>query len=519
MTPYYTGPVPRPSLTQKFLARRSRRWLLGASTAMLAAALVATAVHGHAATAPSATTPASQIAALPSFAPLTEKVAPAVVTVATVLKANAPDAEEGAPFPSFPPGSPFEEFFRRFMDPNAPGSPMARPRGPVRGLGSGFIIDPTGYIATNNHVVGGADKITVILHDGTQLEATLAGRDPKTDLALLKIEYDKPLPTVSFGNSDTARVGDWVVAVGNPFGLGGTVTTGVVSARGRSIGSGSFDDYIQIDAPINRGNSGGPTFNLQGEVIGVNTAIYSPNGGSVGIGFAIPANIAKPVLEQLKDKGKVVRAWLGVHVQEVTPDIAESLGLKSRGGALVASVVADSPAAKAGVKIGDVILSLDGRDVEKVQALPRAVAQSKIGDTHEITVWRDGKTVTLNATLAEMPDEPKIAALPPGGDGALGQAKLGLALAPLNDETRAHFGIGLEVKGVVVTDVKLDSPAAEKGLEPGDVIVRVGSEPATSPAKVVEKVAEAEKAKRPAVLLLVNRRGNDRYVAVPLPRA
>jgi len=519
MTPYYTGPVPPLGLTRRFLASRTRRWLLGASTAMVAATLVATAVHGRPATAESPTTPAAPMASLPSFAPLTEKVAPAVVTVATVLKASAPGAEEGAPFPGFPPGSPFEEFFRRFMDPNAPGSPMAKPRGPVRGLGSGFIIDPKGYIVTNNHVVGDADKITVILHDGTQLDAALAGRDAKTDLALLKVETDKPLPTVAFGNSDTARVGDWVVAVGNPFGLGGTVTTGVISARGRTIGSGPFDDYLQIDAPINRGNSGGPTFNLQGEVIGINTAIYSPNGGSVGIGFAIPANIAKPVLDQLKDKGKVVRAWLGVHVQEVTADIAESLGLKNHAGALVASVVAGSPAAKAGVKIGDVILSLGGRDVEKVQALPRAVAQSKIGDAHAIKVWREGKTVLLNATLAEMPDEPKIAALPPGGDGALGQAKLGLALAPLNEETREHFGIGPEVKGVVVTDVQLDSPAAEKGLEPGDVIVRIGSEPATTPTKVIEKVAEAEKAKRPAVLLLVNRRGNDRYVAVPLPRA
>ncbi|HJS32758.1 MAG TPA: Do family serine endopeptidase, partial [Alphaproteobacteria bacterium] len=315
------------------------------------------------------------------FADLAERLLPAVVNISTTQTVRqdrnqqqgpqqGPQGERrrGPEVPQFPPGSPFEEFFREFFD--RQGRPDAPPRR-TQSLGSGFVIDSTGYVVTNNHVIAEADEIKVILHDDTQLAAKVIGRDPKTDLAVLKVEPSKPLTAVKFGNSDQTRVGDWVVAIGNPFGLGGTVTAGIVSARARDINAGPYDDFIQTDASINRGNSGGPMFNLAGEIIGINTAIYSPSGGSVGIGFAIPANLAKPVIDQLRVSGKVRRGWLGVQIQSVTDEIAESLGLNKARGALVARVTENSPAAKGKIESGDVILKFDGKDVTEMRRLPR----------------------------------------------------------------------------------------------------------------------------------------------------
>src|SRR5271154_1590411 len=340
--------------------------------------------------------------------------------------------------PTFP--TPFDEFLRRFFDQQNPtGQQHLFPQMPGGqahriALGSGFIIDPSGYVVTNSHVVGGASKVEVTLQDDSKYPAKIIGRDPKTDIALLKIKADKPLPYVSFGDSSSAQVGDWVMAVGNPFGLGGTVTTGIISARGRDIHSGPFDDFLQIDAPINRGNSGGPTFNLDGQVIGINTAIYSPNGGSVGIGFAVPSNLAKTVVAQLEEHGKVSRGWLGVQIQEVTTAIASSLGLQGEHGALVAVVTPDSPGAKAGLKQGDVILTFNGSEVNHLHDLPRLVAESAPDTAAKLKVWRNGQPVELHATLGELPNNEQVASAADGQDqdeSARADA-LGMHLASLN---------------------------------------------------------------------------------------
>src|SRR5438552_3680503 len=354
---------------------------------------------------------------LQSFAPLVKKVSPAVVNI-SVTQSGASDTTAEEPEQGSPDfrNSPFDEFLRRFFDqqnpngqrhlfPQIPGGQAHR-----IALGSGFIIDPSGYVVTNSHVVGDASKVEVTLQDDNKYPAKIIGRDPKTDIALLKINADKPLPYVSFGDSTAAQVGDWVMAVGNPFGLGGTVTTGIISARGRDIHSGPFDDFLQIDAPINRGNSGGPTFNLEGDVIGVNTAIYSPNGGSVGIGFAVPSNVAKAVATQLKEHGKITRGWLGVQIQEVTPAIAASLGLHGEQGALVAVVTPDSPGARAGLKQGDVILSFNGENVAHLRDLPRLVAAAAPDSHAAMTVWRNGQTLQLRTTIGEFADNDRVAA-------------------------------------------------------------------------------------------------------------
>ncbi len=357
-----------------------------------------------------------------SFAPLVKKVSPAVVNISVTQSAGsdttAEEPEQGSP--DFP-NSPYDEFLRRFFDQQSPNGQRHLfpqiPGGQAHriALGSGFIIDPSGYVVTNSHVVGDAGKVEVTLQDNSKYTAKIIGRDPKTDIALLKINADKPLPYVTFGDSSTAQVGDWVMAVGNPFGLGGTVTTGIISARGRDIHSGPFDDFLQIDAPINRGNSGGPTFNLDGQVIGINTAIYSPNGGSVGIGFAVPSNLAKTVVAQLKEHGKVSRGWLGVQIQEVTPAIASSLGLQGEHGALVAAVTPDSPGAKAGLKQGDVILTFNGNEVSRLRDLPRQVAEIAPDTGVKMKVWRNGQTVELRATLGELPNSEQVASATEGG--------------------------------------------------------------------------------------------------------
>ncbi len=446
-----------------------------------------------------------------SFAGLVEAVSPAVVSI-EVERAQRHLPTQGwserPPMPEFFERYFGEEFSKRFQGPRQP-MPHAR------GVGSGFIVDEAGYIVTNNHVIGDADLITVILDDGTRHEAEIVGRDRKTDLALLKIAADDPLPAVRFAEPGATRIGDWVVAIGNPFGLGKTATFGIVSARGRGIGSGPYDDFLQIDAPINRGNSGGPTFNLNGEVVGVNTAIFSPSGGNVGIGFAIPASMAESVVADLKADGRVTRGWLGVYIQSVTDDIADSLALDAEGGAIVAEVQPDSPAEAADLQQGDVIVSVNGTPIADTRALSRAIAAIPAGETAMLTVWRDGATIDLPATIGTA-DEPEIAradAPPTQVEG------LGVRLAPLDRETRRAFNVESAVDGVVVTAVAPGSPAARKGVRPGDVIVTVANDPVRTAGEIESEVRAARADDRDAVLLLLNREGRERFVAVPLPRS
>ncbi len=480
--------------------------------------------------------PAQARAAGDSFADLAAQLLPAVVNISSTQKADVrADRDAGPEVPQFPPGSPFEQFFRDFLDRNRPGQQGGRRGGPQQGpqgphsdgegavsLGSGFIIDPAGYIVTNNHVIDGAEKISVTLQDNTTLKATLVGKDDKADLALLKVETDKPLKFVPFGDSDSGRVGDVVLAIGNPFGLGGSVTAGIISARGRDIRQGPYDDFIQTDAAINRGNSGGPLFNMNGQVIGINTAIYSPSGGSVGIGFSVPSNMAKAVVQQLRDYGRARRGWLGVNIQQVTPDIAESLGLKDSSGALVARVTEDGPAAKANIHNGDVILRFNSQDVKEMKTLPRLVAETVIGKDVPVIVWRDGKEVTVQAQVGELPDSPQqvasnapVSPRPPANRNTE-ISGLGARLSSITDEMRDKFKIGADQKGVVVTDVSPDGAAAGRGLKPGDVIVEVQQEPVSSPADVQERMDRYRKQNRKTVLMLVQSSEGLRWVPVPL---
>ncbi len=459
---------------------------------------------------------ATASAALPSqgYADLVEKVSPAVVFISSTHTPKKPAQQsERAPFRSpFPPDSPFYEFFKQFQE-----RMQQQPQRPMVALGSGFIIDAQGDIVTNNHVVDGADKIQVKLPDGRQFDATVVGTDPRTDLALLKVEASKPLPYVTFGDSDKLRVGDVVLAVGNPFGLGGTVTAGIVSARNRNINAGPYDDFIQTDASINRGNSGGPLFDTEGKVIGVNTAIFSPNGGSVGIGFAIPSSIAKQVIAQIKDHGSVERGWLGVKIQNVTPDIARAVGLDAPKGALVSEVIPDSPAAKAGVRQGDVIVDYGGKPVDNMRALPRLVAATAPSSTVEIEVWRDGRTKRIPVAIAEL--KPRTMAAAETENVRPGSAKserLGATLATLTGDIKARLNLPTDSRGVVVTALDPQGRAAEEGLRVGDVIERVGSTEVNTPADVLQAL---DKATTHAVLLLINRGGNDIFVGLKLAGA
>ena len=451
-----------------------------------------------------------------SFADLAEEVTPAVVNVSSKHTAELAGRQMMPELPfNVPEGSPFEEFFRQFRDRFGPenGAPNRMPDRVA--LGSGFIIDPDGYVVTNNHVIADASEIKVTLTSGDEYPAELIGTDPKTDLALLKIEAEEPLPAVQFGDSDAVRVGDWVLAVGNPFGLGGTVTTGIVSAHGRYINAGPYDNFLQIDAAINQGNSGGPTFNTEGEVIGINTAIASPNGGSVGIGFAIPSNLAKPIIAQLREDGSVERGWLGVQIQPVTPEIAAALGLDEPVGALVASVQPDSPAARAELRQGDVILGYDGKEVEEMRQLPLLVASTPAGEEAELTIWRDGEERTVEVEIARLQPEEQVAAAQQAPNAEpTGQSEvLGATLATLTPELKRQFRIPSEVEGVVVVGVDADGPAAETGLRPGDVIEKVAQAKVSTPAEVEEA---AKTANRNAVLLLINRQGNSQFVALDL---
>jgi len=476
--------------------------------------------------------PAAGLMPQQSFAPLVKRVLPAVVNISVTEKSGAKVASDQLP-ESFR-GTPFEDLLRRFFDEHGGGQldPHRFFQGPGEegvqriALGSGFIIDPSGIIVTNNHVVGEAGKVEIILQDNTKYPAKVIGRDPHTDLAVLKIAADKPLPYVAFGDSGAMQVGDWVVAVGNPFGLGGSVTTGIISARGRDIHSGQFDDFLQIDAPINRGNSGGPAFNLSGEVIGINTAIYSPNGGSVGIGFAVPSNVAKTVVAQLQEHGKVSRGWLGVQIQEVTPAIAASLGLQGEHGALVAVVTPGSPGAKAGLKQGDVILSFNGGEVKQLRDLPRLVSATAPGSAGSLTVWRNGQSSELRTTLGEAPANPQVASAngdqsgeqsvaPPREDQA---NALGVHLAALTNELRRELHVGRDAAGVVVTGIDRGSVAETLGLSRGDIVVSINQQPIGSPAEAAQQLREIANSPKKTALLLLNRRGVTEYVGVKLSR-
>ena len=380
-------------------------------------------------------------------------------------------------------------------------------------LGSGFIIDPSGYVVTNYHVVADADEILITLRGGKSYSGTLIGADEKTDLALLKIDAPGLLPFVSFGDSDAIRVGDRVMAVGNPYGLGGTVTTGIVSATGRDLHAGAFDDFMQIDASINPGNSGGPSFNLKGEVIGVNSAIASPNGGSVGLAFAIPANMAKPIVQDLRLHGHVVRGWIGISIQEVTPDLAESLDLGQQGGALLTSIQPRSPAAAAGLRQGDVILAFDGHQLGESRELPRIVAGEPAGKRVSVVVWRDGSSRTLSLEVASREEKPRTAPIEQGGRPMADSLLSGLQLAPLTEHLRRQLALPGDVKGVAIVDLAESSFAARLGLRPGDVIEQVERRYVSSPADVNRLVQQAALKGRSAVLLLVRRGTNELYLA------
>lgn len=490
------------------LPRQSRRRaavvaLLMGSTVLTGGAIVGMdriVSPAHAATA-------SETAGNPgSFADLVERVSPAVVAISTTQTRPGGQMPPAPEMPMVPPGSPFEHFFQQFGNRfNHPSQPRE-----IHALGSGFITDPQGYIVTNNHVIENATDIKVTLKDGTVLPAELVGRDPKTDLALIKVDAEKELPYLEFGNSDEVRVGDWVVAVGSPFGLGGTVTAGIVSGRGRDINAGPYDDFLQIDASINHGNSGGPTFDAEGRVVGINTAIYTPSGGSVGIGFAIPSNLAAPVIAELREDGEVDRGWLGVRIQEVTPEIAESLGMEDHEGALVAAVEPESPAAEAGLQQGDVIVTYDGQPIESIRDLTFDVAATTAGDEVDLVAIRDGDRQTLDVTIGEL--EPTVAMASADPTAADGDTTLGLALTSLDQAARQRFGIDPKVEGVLVVGVQ----DPETPLRPGDVIVEAGSHPVTSPNEVAQEVDAAKSEGRNAVLFLVNRGGMQQFLAVEI---
>jgi serine protease Do len=498
-----------------------RRLLAGAACGALMLAPALAPTSARAATNPNLTQEQQRAPIpLPSFAPLAQQVLPAVVNISvqlnqqTALQDESSDEDQSGsdngPVPQQFGGSPFDQLLRRFFE-----NPFSTPQPGQHmvALGSGFIIDPRGYIVTNNHVVANAEKVTVILQDQSQYPAKVVGRDQRTDLALLKIKAAKPLAYVSWGNSDKVKVGDWVVAVGNPFGLGGTVTAGIVSALGRNIDEGPYDDFLQVDAPINRGNSGGPTFDLAGQVVGINTAIYSPSGGSVGIGFAIPSQLAKYVVNQLEENGKVTWGWLGVAIQNVTPSIAQSLGLEHPEGALVASVTPDSPAAKAGLKAGDVIVAAGDHPIRTAHDLPRIVAETPIGARLSFDVERDGKTRQILADIAAMPA--KMVAANGSGEsqaGASPSGALGMELTPLEPQERKELKIPSGVSGVVVANVAADSPVAAMGVQPGDVIQSIDQRPATSPEEAAAALKEA--AKRGNILLLINRGGANLFVGL-----
>ncbi|MDQ6436904.1 Do family serine endopeptidase [Mesorhizobium sp. LHD-90] len=460
---------------------------------------------------------------VPSFADVVDKVSPAVVSVQVKAKiepasdrGDGADMFQGHGFDQLPDGHPLKRFFREFRGDGdrdgrwhqRRGDRPERPR-PVS-QGSGFFISEDGYLVTNNHVVEGGSAFTVVMDNGDELDAKLIGADPRTDLAVLKVDDSRKFTYVDFADDTKVRVGDWVVAVGNPFGLGGTVTSGIVSARGRDIGAGPYDDFLQIDAAVNRGNSGGPAFNLSGEVVGINTAIFSPSGGNVGIAFAIPASTAREVVQDLMKDGSVSRGWLGVEIQPVSKDIADSIGLQDAKGAIVSQAQDGGPALKAGIKAGDVITAVDGKEVGSPRELARAIGAIQPGKSVEVTVWRNGKSEAMNLELGTLPGADKQAS---NDEDSKQQAEpssladLGLTVTPSEDG-----------KGLVVTDVDPDSDAADRGIQPGDVIVSINSRDVTGAKDVTTAMSDAEKAGRKAVLVQITRDDNSRFVALPIGR-
>ncbi|MEZ5752694.1 MAG: Do family serine endopeptidase [Paracoccaceae bacterium] len=444
-----------------------------------------------------------------SFADLADQVSPAVVNITT---STTVAASLDQTMPQLPEGSPFQDFFNDFFD--REGRRPPRPR-QSQALGSGFVISADGFIVTNNHVIEGADEIEVEFFSGERLEATLIGTDTATDIALLKVESDRELPFVSFGNSETARVGDWVLAVGNPLGQGFSVSAGIISARGRAL-QGNYDDFIQTDAAINRGNSGGPLFNMNGEVIGVNTAILSPNGGSIGIGFAMSSHVVERVVFQLREYGETRRGWLGVRIQDVTADVAESLGLERPRGALVTEVM-DGPSKDAGIEAYDVITRFDGGDVVDTRDLVRRVADAGVGRAVEVVVMRDGAEVTLAVTLGLRSDERTAAAGTQQPDAPQAPATvLGLAMTPLTEQMRADMGLDETVSGLVITDVEPGSDAEAKGLRAGDIVTEAAQEAVTTVADLSARIDAAREAGRRTILLMVRSGGDPRFVALAI---
>ena len=496
-----------------------------AIAAVVAAIIVLPLPHAAAAATAAAAAPAATAATRgpDNIADVAEQVIDAVVNVSTSQKVDPRIGE----VPDLPPGSPMEKFFQDFFKHHhgegGDGDTDAEPRR-INSLGSGFIIDPSGLIVTNNHVIDGADEISVILNDGTKLKADLVGKDSKSDLALLRVHYDKPLKFVKFGDSDKLRLGEWVIAIGNPFSLGGTVTAGIVSARNRDINSGPYDNYIQTDAAINRGNSGGPLFNLNGEVIGINTAIISPSGGSIGIGFAIPSDSAIPVIGQLQKYGEARRGWLGVRIQEVTDSLAESLNIGPPRGALVAGIDPKGPAKPAGLQAGDVVITFDGHDIKEMRDLPRIVADTPVGKEVDVVVLRKGKEQTLKVTVGRLKEDEKVAETETKKENtpehkSVVQKTLGLELSSLTEDVRKKFRIRDSVKGVVVTGV--DPNAAndqpDKHLQPGDIIVEVQYQAVGTPADLQKRVDELKsQGKKVAILLVSNGDGETRFVALTL---
>lgn len=488
-----------------------RNLLAGAGLGLLAAGMTAS---------PVAVPPAfAQTVELPSVADLADRLLPSVVEI--TVETRQPGAGPGLQMPDIPDNSPFKDFFDDFFKRQQQGQDNNVPPRTQTSMGSGFVVDASGVIVTNNHVVEGADNIEVRFQDSTVLKADLLGRDPKTDIAVLRVKPTKPLPVVAFGDSDHLRIGEWVMAIGNPFGLGGSVSLGIVSARNRDINAGPYDDYLQTDAAINKGNSGGPLFNLKGDVVGINTAIFSPSGGSVGIGFSVPANTAKGVVNQLLKFGETRRGWLGVKIQSVTDDIAETMGFDHPRGALIADVTKAGPAEKAGINAGDVVVEFNGHPVTLMRDLPRIVAETEVGNQVQVKLLRQGKEVMVTVEVGRLEDGEKlVAALPGATDNPPAPAVvtvLGMTVSSITDELRAKYGIDKDVKGAVVTEVAPTGSAIDKKLEPGDVVTEAGEQAVTGAADISARVEETTKAGKTSILLLVSKGGKQsemRFIAL-----